>query len=370
MSRRYELNFRQEEISYIMQKWTASSSCSLVGVGSVGKSNLLHHLITPEVQAHYIPNVAEKVKPIIIDANLLGALPALTSDTEPFRCWAGYELLMHRLFTSFYPFDVLEEADARQFYEVYQMLQDGTNPLFTYMGVRYFELGLEFFMRKGIRIVFIFDEFEELLRQIPPKFFQTLRGIRDSHKSQISYLTFTRAPLPVVVERLGIDLLHIEAFIELFNDNVVYVGPYNDVDAWNMLLELARKNRTAYSQPVLITLMQASGRYAGLMRAGFFALETLTNINLSDQTVDSLAAALLTRMSIQTECRTIWLSLTLPEQHMLKAIAGLLPFTMSPEAQLTINMLVKKRLVHVDTNPQGLHIEPPVFRVFVQSDPE
>ncbi len=100
------------------------------------------------------------------------------------RCWAGYELLMHRLFLAFYPFDMLPENEANRFYETYLALQNGTNPLYAYMALRYFEVGLQFFLRQGYKIVFMFDEFEEMLKQLPVKFFQTLRGIRDANKRQ------------------------------------------------------------------------------------------------------------------------------------------------------------------------------------------
>ena len=104
------------------------------------------------------------------------------------------------------------------------------NPLYAYMGIRYLELGLQFFLRKGIQIVFMFDEFEEMLDQMPVKFFHTLRGLRDNNKQSLSYLTFTRAPLTTLIERKGLDMLKYEPFIELFTDNVYYVGPYNEKD--------------------------------------------------------------------------------------------------------------------------------------------
>jgi hypothetical protein len=48
--RRQPLDYRQEEVGRIMHRWNAGESCSLVGVGSVGKSNLMQHLANPEVR--------------------------------------------------------------------------------------------------------------------------------------------------------------------------------------------------------------------------------------------------------------------------------------------------------------------------------
>src|SRR5215510_13348612 len=129
-TRKHPMEFRREEVSFIMQRWRATDSCSLVGVGSVGKSNLLQHLADPSVQSFYMKDVAgdKQFKAIIIDPTMLGPLPSGTSDAEQVRCWAGYELMMHRLFLAFYPFDnYLNDEDIRLFYETYQALQDGTN---------------------------------------------------------------------------------------------------------------------------------------------------------------------------------------------------------------------------------------------------
>ena len=46
--RKQPLEFRKEEVSYVMKRWQAAESCALIGVGSVGKTNLLQHLIDPD----------------------------------------------------------------------------------------------------------------------------------------------------------------------------------------------------------------------------------------------------------------------------------------------------------------------------------
>lgn len=370
-NRKHPLEFRKEDVEYITQKWQASASCAVVGIGSAGKSNLLQHLIDPDVQAHYMGESAASFKSIVIDANMLGPLPSPNApDAEQVRCWAGYELMMHRLYLAFYPFGMLSPDEARRFYDCYTALQDGTNPLYAYMALRYFELGLEFFMRKNIKIAFLFDEFDEMLRQMPVKFFQTLRGIRDANKNRIVYLTFTRSPLVTVVERLNIPMLDIEPFIELFTDNVHYVGPYNETDARQMVEDLSRRNKISYPEPVPTLLLQATGRYAGILRAGFNLLEEFSNVNLAEQDVDSMASLLASKPAIRTECRTIWTSLNRSEQYVLKAVARLTPYNVSEETEHAVAMLVQKRLLKLNKAKQTLEIEPPVFRVFVASNPD
>lgn len=370
-TRKQPIDFRREEVSFVMQSWRAAESCSLVGVGSVGKSNLLQHLADPAVQTYYM-NVTstDAFKAIIIDPNMLGPLPKSGVDQEQIRCWAAYELMMHRLFMAFYPFDVLGKDDARRFYEMYQGLQDGSNPLYAYMGLRYFELGLEFFMRRGVHIVFMFDEFEELLKQMPPKFFQTLRGIRDANKRQLSYLTFTRSPLPVLIQQYEIPILEIEPFSELFTDNICYVGPYNELDGRRMADNLMGRSEKRFSENHVNFLLWATGRYAGLLRAGFHVLESLGDIEPMGQGAEQGLQTLATKMSIRSECKTIWMSLSHAEQQVLKAVAKRTPYTTTLETELAVTSLVQKRLLKVDKVGQRLDIDPPVFRAYILSDPE
>lgn len=378
-TRKQPLTFRKDEVGYVMERWRASESCSLVGVGSVGKSNLLQHLADPDVQAYYMTDVAKgkQFKAIIIDPSLLGAMPSDGPGMEQFRCWAGYELMMHRLFLAFYPFDVLRADDTHPddvefFYETYQTLQDGNNPLYAYMGLRYFELGLELFMKRGIQIVFMFDEFEEMLKELPIKFFLTLRGIRDVNKNQLSYLTFTRASIPDVAERLRLELLDLEPFTELFNDNMYYVGPYNEDDARAMLKGLMRRNEYAYDDYTLNFLLWATGRYAGLLRAGLRALESLGNLDAStimtkgDQVVRQMAL----KRPVRVECRTLWNSLTQNEQRVLQAFVTADPALDPNEFSVkqAFAILSGKRLIHVQDN--RVIIEPPVFSAFIATDPD
>ncbi|MBA3868813.1 MAG: hypothetical protein H0X30_06640 [Anaerolineae bacterium] len=371
-NRTQSMEFRQQEVGYVMERWRAGDSCSLVGVGSVGKSNLLQHLSDESVQSFFMKDVAggKPFKAIIIDPSMLGPLPSTASvDSEAIRCWAGYELMMHRLFLAFYPFNNLTAEDARIFYDTYQALQDGTNPLYAYMGLRYFELGLEIFMKQGTQVVFMFDEFEEMLKQLPIKFFLTLRGLRDANKRSISYLTFTRSPLPQLIKKFDIDVLEIEPFTELFNDNIVYVGPYNENDARNMVMDLVKRNERKFEPYAIDFLLWATGRYAGLLRSSFRALDTLGALDANTVMTRSeqLLYELVSKRAVRSECETIWKSLSDEERKMVQEFSGNRP-NIDPnkfEIQQIFALLQQKQLLKV----QGTRviIDPPIFQAYVKS---
>jgi hypothetical protein len=369
--RSHSPEFRREETTYVMQRWRAGDSCSLVGVGSAGKSNLLQHLSNPDTAAHFLgQDAANTMKVINIDPNLMAALPDTGTNLDQIKCWAAYELMMHRLYLDFFPFDMLTEGEAEQFYNIYLALQNGSNPLYAYMGLRYLELGLEIFLRHGIRIVFMFDEFEEMLKHLPSKFFQNLRGLRDANKRQLSYMTFTRSPLPVLIEEHQLPMLEIEPFFELFTDHILYVGPYNEHDGMDMVQTLMSRNQKNYPDATVRFLLWATGRYAGLIRAAFRVIEQIGTIDGSSMLNDETARRLASKRPVKEECRTIWTSLSSAEHYALKAAARLIPFTANEESEQAVNSLVQKKLIVVDRVSNSLQIEPPVFRAYISTNPD
>lgn len=369
--RKQSLNFRQDEVGHIMSCWRASLSCSMIGTGSVGKSNLIQHLMDSDVQSYFMQEVAQgkPFKSINIDPNLLVPLSSTDSGSEPIRCWAGYELMMHRLFLAFYPFDILGD-DAQQFYNAYTSLQDGTNPLYAQIGLRYFELGLEMLLQRGAQIVFMFDEFEELMKKLPVKFFLTLRGIRDRYKGQVAYMTFSRAPIPEIADNLGIDPLEIEPFAELFTDNLIYVGPYNDDDARDMLARLMKRSQKNYSEDILQFLLWSTGCHAGLLRASFNALELLPqplpDRNTLMQNSTQVARQLAGRSIVRTECKGIWGSLNKIEKGLLTDVVRTGRFDVTDNAmQNAFQTLVKKKLVRLDQTTMS--VEPAILRAYIEA---
>lgn len=367
----HPLNFRQREAQFVMDRWRASQSVSLVGVGSVGKSNLLGHLTARSVQQHYLGEAAEgdQFRAIHLDPFLMAAL---RPDADlPLRFWAGYELMIHRLYLAFQPFDVLGERDRKVFYETYQAFQDGTNPIYQYLGLRYFEFGLELFMQRGVQIVFVFDEFEAFLRQLPLQFFLSLRGLRDAHKKQLAFTTFTRAPLPETALSLGYTASEIEPFVELFTDNVCYVGGYSDEDARAMLSKLIARKNKQYDAQTQAFLIRATGGYAGLLRA---SAEVFDRIHTGAVTPEMLSAnrdawtqALAAQEPVRAECATLYTSLNANERAALKAVAhtGQQHELTPEEGRSVIRSLERKGLLR----QEGVlsRIRPPIFAAYVKT---
>ncbi len=367
------LNFREKETLDVFSKLLSGDCCSVVGVGSVGKSNFLRHTLTTQVQTEVIKRLnserpyqdAERgglLTLVLIDPNTMLDAPAQPNAGTP-SYWAGYEVLMHRLYKAFYPLTGLTDREKEDFLSAYRRMTEGSNQLLPFIGLRYLELGLEILLnpeslpRSRRQIVFVFDEFEEMLANLPSKFFRALRGLRDDYKYRLMYLTFTRRPLAQIVQEEKYDYHALEPFIELFTDNAYYLGPYNEADAMNMLDTLARRHGKDYTNQFRHFLVDVTGGHAGLLRASFRLMEDLPPF---DMPKEKAVQFLVEHPAVQTECQTIWGGLSKEEKAALREVAA---NQLDGISKTALRLLQEKKLLQLEG---AIKITPPLFREFVQ----
>lgn len=340
--------FRQAETQAVLRAWSAGQSVSIVGVGSAGKSNFLQHLTTTGT-------VPGDILPVLIDANLLGPLPKQGDPARgPLAFWAGCELILHRIFMALYPFESMSSSEQTTLYQAYEALQDGTNPLYTMLALRYLELGLDVPLRHGLRIAFLFDEFERFAVLLPAGFFQALRGLRDLHKRQITFTTASRGLLTSVMEDAGADLLDVEPFTELFVDRVIYLSAYTRADAEAMAGDLLVRYGAVMGADTISALIDYTGGHPGLLRAALNAF--IERPVLASTPAAMHPPALLALEGVAQECSAIWSSLSENEQQALLARQAGDCAAGAGDAEL---LLQRKRLL----SENGVAI-PPVFAAF------
>ncbi len=369
------LSFREKETLDVFSKLLSGECCSVVGVGSVGKSNFLRHILKPQVQAEVIKRLnserplqdAERgslVTLVLIDPNTMLDAPVQANSESP-GYWAGYEVLMHRLYKAFYPLTGLNDQEKEEFFTAYRMMTDGSNRLLSFIGLRYLERGLEILLnpesppRSRRQIIFVFDEFEEMLAHLPYKFFRALRGLRDDYKYRLMYLTFTRRPLIQIVDEENKDYHALEPFVELFTDNICYLGPYNETDAMDMLSKLAKRHGKDFSAEFRYFLVNVTGGHAGLLRASFRLAENLPRFNMSKERAVQFLAE---QQAVLTECQTIWNGLSKEEKVALREIAA---DHLDGVSSRDLRLLQEKKLLQLEGVVQ---ITPPLFREFVRRD--
>ncbi len=375
-NRQRRIDLRKKEIGRILTRLDAGDSCSVVGVGSVGKSNLLRHLLRPETLRFHLQEKSRTIRMVLVDPNnMLGALP---SRGQP-SAWAGYEIMVHRLYKTFHPLINelgLDREQQEKLLLAYKELHNGSNPLLPLIGLRYLELALEQVLKSvdgsdrliepsgesvkseklPLRVVFVLDEFEEMLAQLPPRFFQTLRGIRDDYKYRVMYMTFTRRPIPQIIEEEGYPADKLEPFVELFNDGTYFLGPYDRKDAVAMIENLSKRQGVNYPDSFREFLLKVSGGHAGLLRASFRLAADIPFGTPEDKALRFFMES----PAIALECQTIWDSLTEDEREALRRLLSGREVNTSSAA---VRLLLEKQLL----KGQGaIEVNPPLFREFVR----
>jgi hypothetical protein len=165
----YLPTFRQEIVTRIMHTIAAGESCSIVGVASTGKSNLFRFLRRPEVRQRYLEESWGNYLFLYIDTH------SLTELSE----WGLYELLLRRTVETTADLKI-EGQWSELFNDLYQQaVQPEKRPL----ARGYLERSVKnLCQRLGFKVVFLFDEFDEIFRRVDTRFFLGLRALRDEHK--------------------------------------------------------------------------------------------------------------------------------------------------------------------------------------------
>ena len=394
-SRRYHPDYRQAEVSSIVQALDSGNSVSVLGPPSIGKSNLLLFfgqerwaLDDPNNPwVRYAPQSASQgpIIAISIDPNaLLPALPGEMGNVAA-EAWPGFELLTHR--TSIMPAlrpiyrppqdddpnpEIRERVERlrERFESAHTELTDFRDHLHAHLALRHLEeilyaaLTAAEIQDRPIRIAYFLDEFERVLDTMPDYFFVALRSIRDRFKYKIMFVTFTRNTLTYLVSKKRLAAL--EPFLELFHDRTVYLRPFADDDAWRMVEQLEER-MVSKDDYALGLLIRATGGFAGLLRAGFQHVDRLLAVTNPDypRAVEMAAEILAQQPNVQAECETLLRGLNSRE---ITTIYGVV--TNKPDLSTeVIQELLNKALLAPGPHGQGLRIIPPLLFAHVRRNP-
>lgn len=331
------LAYRDDLLAQVMPALRAGECCSLIGASGVGKSNLTRFLQRPDVQAKYWGDAAVWV--VAIDAN------SLVFDEQPDE-YVLAELMIYRIIREAerrnMPADFIDHLDKKHTH-----LLDRPNAQLALRTLericgRICEAG-------GIQLIFAFDQFEDLWRKRSARMFLNLRYLRDEFKYRLAYLVVTRERL----QRMREDLAAVEPFWELFTSHTYGLGMYSASDANNMIDRIAQRRGVGAPDDLRRTVLHASGKHPGLLRAIFWELYGAPG--------SADVADLLRVDAVAEECAKIWNDLTPEERQIVGDIAsGLAPRTSDAAALPDLRL---KQLVSGDTPA----LFSPLFAAYAQS---
>lgn len=382
--RRMSVTFREADIQAVMANIHAGKSTEIIGLGSVGKSNFVRRLLLRDVQERYLYQAyGEQAHCIFIplDANsLLEPLPSALHPTEP-SGWAGYELIASRLLRSVMENDLVthisntaDPAHPESLYNLYHRMWPGDNPHQNahIVAFRYVEDLVTRIMigsNHPIRLVFIFDEFEKMLDELPARFFQSLRSLRDQYKDRIIYISTVRQIAPLLVPQE--EYVDYEPFLELFTDARHFLLPYRPSDADQTFERLgARQHYNPPSAHLREQLLAVTSGHAGLIRAAFsaWAPHNLIHDGMNDR---EMIETLLTVTPIIDECKTIWRSMSDGERRLLFDMArsrqAAQVFDVRPTQNPMARLLIQKGILLRDDLLGFEHIRPLILAAFIYS---
>lgn len=315
--------FRQAETEKLFKWMQAGESASIIGISGVGKSNLFNHLRDPYTQAQFLGELEDNT--IIIRANF-HYIPDF-SDRSIYSLILDQLELLHgdaeRL--------GLARQDIEQISQYHELLLDARDDVLKVQ--RYFKLALRVLLaQSGRRLVFLFDQFDDVYQEAEPHLFANLRGLREAYKYRISYLVFTRDMLPNLIE---MDQAR-EEFYELLASNVMGLKPYAKSDAMSVLERVSERNKLTLTDELREQLYGLAGGHAGLLRAvllGAFQHQLVDQLQRKDTAVKLLEIS-----GVVIECDKLWRSLSVHEQRTLMAKAQGFDAAMDKEivAQLQI----------------------------------
>ncbi len=343
---RLPVDFRHADVDPLFRLIRTGESCSLVGIGSVGKSNLMHTIARDEVKRTYLNGLAATTIMVMLDPHKLVHLEeqALRHSGSG---WPGYELMLSRLRRAL--IDMEDQQQLPPGSEVIQRVERfyinlfDAQPLMAQTGVRQLENAIYEVLGLGSqwRIVFLFDELESFLH-LPASFFQSLRGLRDEFKQRIVYITTSRRPVSELIQERVTDALSretMEGFVELVQGFIRFVRLLEPAGAEIVIQQLERRYSVALDPVRRRYLIDVSGRHAGLLRRSFLPT---AGLNATATSVDQLFEVLLRDRSVLHECQVILDSLPSDEQTCLQQLVLRQPV---PVRSLAWESLVNKEIV-------------------------
>jgi hypothetical protein len=181
------------------------------------------------------------------------------------------------------------------------------------MAHRLFEMAVSMICHTyGIKICFLFDEFDEIYQTMPKEVFAQLRAIRDANKYRTSYILFLRN-LP---ERLRVPLDN-EGFYELISRNHVGIGPYSPADTLHVISQLEDRHGYVLDETKREWLKQFSGGHPGLIQALLKLLKDNSDASTQLGNMEWFAR----QEVVAEEFRKLWEGLLPEERDGLRAIA-------------------------------------------------
>jgi DNA-binding winged helix-turn-helix (wHTH) protein len=210
------------------------------------------------------------------------------------------------------------------------------------------------------RLVFLFDEFDEVFQGIDERVFLNLRALRDRYPDQLSYVVATLQRLSE--SRKGAE---IGEFSELFAHDTRYLGMLGESDSLRMIDEFAREEGLEFTPEDRALVLAQAGGHPGLLGAichvlgKGFGRDEPDRVRASDYRL--LRERLEDDVTVRSECVKLWNHLPTELQS---ALMDFLDGKQVDRVSLLEGMARRQRLLKEPIQP-GVHLDIEAGEVYV-----
>ncbi len=345
----YPIHFREEVLKKFFDHISSGESFYVIGAPSVGKTRLMDFLMGDDPDNWRNTSEEpdrERVKRHYLDGEDTSKIWLARVDMNRMRHehdWGFlfYELLLHTVLLACNRVEASEQNDAIKA-NLAALDSDVIESKDALKAHRFFEMAINMLCQSyGIKLCFLFDEFDITYQTMPRELFAHLRAIRDANKYRVSYALFLRN-LP---EKLR-DPMENESFYELISRNMLGLAPYSMQDTFHIIEQLQKRRGYKLAPEKREWLCVNSGGHPGLVQALFTLLKEHPHAAAHMQDLEWFAQ----QDSVIEEFRKIWAGLLEEEQVALKKISQ---GNQSSVSQTIGKMMLAKGLIKPSSGHMG-----------------
>jgi hypothetical protein len=279
------LSFRQELVPHLFKAVMGGWSCAVVGLPGFGLSNLLRFVVEPHVAEHYLGVEVNQSLMVYVEADRLLDPAALFAGLARQMVAAAHAQQWPRA----------EQAALRRLADMPSSgaLADPAAPLAGLINHVCGDLER--------RVVFVCDEFDAALADLPAAYLRELRALRDEHKYRLAFVAGLRREAAwVAATRPALELgAGVAKFAELFDQHTFPLRPYSRADAG---LAIARKAVSGPpSEEQQDGLYRMTGGHAKLLIASLIYLGPRLHLPWAN-----VERGLLAEPGLAEICRAVW----------------------------------------------------------------
>lgn len=344
------LDYRYQLTHDILMTINRGDCCSIVGVGSCGKSRLLLHLSRQDTLQYHLGD--KGYEHLIV--------PVQCNGFQGETAWHAYEGIARDMIETLEKIGQPATSRLRDELDehMYTPIIRDKEVAFTHL-----KRGIDYLIKQTRgKVTLSFDEFDFVFQRFESQLFRNLRALRNANKYSLMYLTTTRTQLTNL--RDVSSYADIEEFLELFTDNTYAIGPYDERDANEMILDLENRLETKFKKATRELLYWVTGGHSGLIAASFRLLMGLASQPTSQREIYDVLAG---QASVNSECGKIWDSLARVERNAIRRLA--IRGRLNADENAALQPLLAKGLLR-DAGGRSVEIFSPLLDYYAQSRPE